>query len=452
MIVFLLAPVMLTMARMLLPSTIMPRICARRSIGSLFMLPNMTPLLEPLGKRLHLMVLLCNLRPGDCRLGYLMNRVEFSESKTGRLVPTIQGHAFVPDPLPPAGLDLGPLVNTVARAATALGELSGIGRTVASPFLLVRPFMRREAVASSKIEGTVTTLTELLLFEVEKTTTKSSDTREVMNYVRALEHSLKRLSELPVCLRLIREAHRILLSNVSPQSGASITPGEFRVDQNWIGARTLANARFVPPPPQEVIGAMSALETYIHKMDDQLPLIVNLALIHYQFEAIHPFRDGNGRVGRLLMPLLLCEQNAMSQPLLYMSPFFEKTYDEYVDALLNVSKKNKWAEWVEFFLRGVENSANEAMDKAKRLQDLQRQYHDRVQRARSSVLLGRIIDNLFEHPALSVPYVAQILSISYNAAKNNVERLIEHDIISEAEFYHFPKAFVAKAIIEIMNE
>src|ERR1051325_11328619 len=195
------------------------------------------------------------------------------------------------------------------------------------------------------------------------------------------------------------------LSNVSPQSGASITPGEFRVDQNWIGARTLANARFVPPPPQEVIGAMSALETYIHKMDDQLHLIVNLALVHYQFEAIHPFPDGNGRVGRLLMPLLLCEQNAMSQPLLYMSPFFEKTYDEYVDALLNVSKKNKWAEWVEFFLRGVENSANEAMDKAKRLQDLQRQYHDRVQRARSSVLLGRIIDNLFEHPALSVTYV-----------------------------------------------
>ena len=197
---------------------------------------------------------------------------------------------------------------------------------------------------------------------------------------------------------------------------------------------------------------MSSLERYINDMDIRLPLLVNLALIHYQFETVHPFPDGNGRVGRLLIPLILCERKAMSQPLLYVSPFFEKNYDEYVDCMLKVSKANQWSEWIRFFLRGVEESASEAMDKAKKLQDLRRAYHERIQQARSSVLLGRIIDKLFEHPALSVPYTADILQISYNAAKNNVERLIAHNILAEAEYYHFPKAFVAREIISIMNE
>ena len=381
-----------------------------------------------------------------------MNPADFAGSSTGRLVSTTQGcTAFVPNPLPPSDLDLAPLISEIARASAALGELSGIGRTVPSPFLLVRPFMRREAVASSKIEGTVTTLTELLLFEVDKSTKTTGDTREVMNYVRALEHSLGRLDELPVCLRLIRDAHRILLTNVSPQRGAAVVPGEFRTDQNWIGARTLANARFVPPPPQEVPGAMSALETYINNMDGRIPLVVHLALIHYQFETIHPFPDGNGRVGRLLMPLILCDKKAMSQPLLYMSPFFEKNYDEYVDKMLNISKKNFWEEWIRFFLLGLAESATESMDKAKKLQDLQREYHARIQEARSSALLGRVIDMLFEHPAITVPYVAEALAITYNAAKNNVDRLIRHKILEEAEFYYYPKAFVGREIMNIMN-
>jgi Fic family protein len=355
--------------------------------------------------------------------------------------------------LPPAEIDLGSLVNDVTRATLALGELSGIGRAVSNPFLLIRPFMRREAVASSKIEGTVTTLTELLLFEVEQNSSRNTaDTREVMNYVRALETSLTRLDELPVCVRMIKDAHKILLRSVSKQRGASIVPGEFRKDQNWIGARTLANARFVPPPPQEVEPAMSELEKYINNMDGTFPLLINLALIHYQFETIHPFPDGNGRVGRLLMPLILCEQKQMSQPLLYLSAFFEKRYDEYIENMLNVSKGKGWEQWVRFFLLGVEESANEAIIKTKKLQDLQREYYSRIQQARTSALLGRVIESLFSHPALTVPIVATMLSISYNAAKSHIERLIQHGILAEAEYYYYPKAYVAKEIINVMNE
>jgi Fic family protein len=383
-----------------------------------------------------------------------MNPDDFANSLTGRLVSTVQGCcAFLPNPLPPPNLDLASLVNDVARATLALGELSGIGRTVSNPFLLIRPFMRREAVASSKIEGTVTTLTELLLFEVEQSSSRTTtDTREVMNYVTALENSLKRLDELPVCVRMIKDAHKVLLRNVSKQRGASIIPGEFRTDQNWIGARTLTNARFVPPPPQDVVPAMSDLEKYMNNMEDGFPLLINLSLIHYQFETIHPFPDGNGRVGRLLMPLILCEKKAMSQPLLYLSSYFERNYEAYIENMLNVSRHNRWEDWVRFFLNGVEESANEAIHKARKLQDLQREYYSRIQQARTSALLGRVIESLFSHPALTVPIVSHMLNISYNAAKSNIERLLQHEILHEAEYYYYPKAYVAKGIIGIMNE
>jgi Fic family protein len=251
---------------------------------------------------------------------------------------------------------------------------------------------------------------------------------------------------------MIKDAHKVLLRNVSKQRGASIIPGEFRRDQNWIGARTLANARFVPPPPQEVVPAMSDLEKYVNNMEDALPLLINLSLIHYQFGTIHPFPDGNGRVGRLLMPLILCERKAMSQPLLYLSSYFERNYEAYIENMLNVSKHNRWEDWIRFFLNGVEESAHEAIHKARKLQDLQREYYLRIQQARTSALLGRVIEALFSHPALTVPIVANMLNISYNAAKSNIERLMQHEILYEAEYYYYPRAYVAKGIIGIMNE
>lgn len=381
-----------------------------------------------------------------------MNPEEFKDSGTGKLVPTLKGMAFVPNPLPPPLLDLAPLVPLVSRAERALGELSGIGRTLPNPYLLIRPFMRREAVASSKIEGTVTTLSQLLLFEVDEETNRApGDAREVLNYVRALEHSLKRLDELPISTRLIRETHKILLTNVQSNRGAQIIPGEFRRDQNWIGARLIENARYVPPPPQEVPEAMSALEKYINTKDEEIPTLIQLALIHYQFEAIHPFPDGNGRVGRLLIPLILCERKEISQPLLYMSNYFEKNYEDYIEHMLTISKMGLWGRWVKFFLEGIEETCKDAITKAQSLQMLQKNYYGKIQKARSSALLGRLIDLLFEHPAITVPYAAERLQISYNAAKNNINRLVEAQVLRPSGGDSRPMMFVAADIVNTIG-
>jgi Fic family protein len=380
-----------------------------------------------------------------------VNPEDFSKP-TGKLVPTIKGLAFVPDPLPPGSINLANLVLPLSRAERALGELSGVGRTLHNPYLLIRPFMRREAVASSKIEGTVTTLSQLFLFEVDQESDRAPpDAREVWNYVRALEHSLSRLNEIPISGRLIKEAHRILLTDVQSHRGAAIVPGEYRKDQNWIGARVIENARFVPPPPQEVEEAMARLEKYIHRDDAEMPLLVRLALIHYQFETIHPFPDGNGRVGRLLIPLILCERKEISEPLLYMSNYFEKNYENYIDSLLNVSKLGLWEQWIKLFLEGVAETCRDAIQKARALQDLQAVYHDRVQRARSSALLPRLIDLLFEHPAITVPYATERLDITYNATKNNIERLVHNKILRPSTDDHRPKVFFADEIIGILS-
>ena len=381
-----------------------------------------------------------------------MNPEDFKDSKTGKLVPTLKGLAFVPNPLPPPLIDLALLVPLVSRAERALGELSGIGRTLPNPYLLIRPFMRREAVASSKIEGTVTTLSQLLLFEVDEETNRApGDAREVLNYVRALEYSLKRLDELPISARLIREAHKILLTNVQSNRGAQIIPGEFRKDQNWIGAKLIENARYVPPPPQEVPEAMSALEKYINTKDEEIPTLIQLALIHYQFEAIHPFPDGNGRVGRLLIPLILYERKEISQPLLYMSSYFEKNYEDYIDHMLAISKMGLWTSWISFFLEGIEETCKDAITRAQSLQTLQKNYYGKIQRARSSALLGQLIELLFEHPAITVPYAAERLQISYNAAKNNINRLVEAQILRSSRGDSRPMVFVAADIVNTIG-
>jgi Fic family protein len=381
-----------------------------------------------------------------------MKAEDFKNSKTGKLVPTISGVAFLPNPLPPRQLDLAPLIPLLSRAERAFGELSGIGRALSNPYLFIRPFMRREAVASSRIEGTVTTLTQLLLFEADEEASRGpADAREVLNYVRALEHSLHRLDELPISSRLIREAHKILLTNVPFDRGARVVPGEFRKEQNWIGAKLIENARYVPPPPQEVPQAMADLEKYMHRKDDGIPTLIQLALIHYQFEAIHPFPDGNGRVGRLLIPLILCARKEISQPLLYLSSYFEKNYDEYIDRMLTISKMGLWERWIEFFLEGIEEACNDAVARAQSLQNLQKSFRAKIQRARSSSLLGRLVDLLFEHPAITTPYAAQRLEISYNAAKNNLAHLVKAKILSPVGSDHRPMVFVANDIVKIVG-
>jgi Fic family protein len=296
----------------------------------------------------------------------------------------------------------------------------------------VRPFSRTEAVASSKIEGTITTPSELFALELTADLTSASkDTIEVNNYLKALTHGLRRVKDLPVSRRLMCELHAILLQGVTPERGARFPPGEFKTDQNWIGGGTIIqNARFVPPPPAEAMVALDELERFIHREPEPLPLLVKLALVHYQFETIHPFPDGNGRVGRLLIPLMLCELGAMSQPLLYLSAFFEKNYDKYIDLLFEVSRSGGWSQWIDFFLEGVEVTARSAIRKAQALQDLHRQYMQKVQTARSSSLLGKLVDSLFEVPAINIPIAQHELRTSYNSAKKNLQKLVDLKILA----------------------
>lgn len=380
-----------------------------------------------------------------------MHAEDFRRSTAGHLVPTINGAmAFVPRPLPPV-VDLGRLAGRISSAAQALGELSGMGRALQNPHLLILPFRRVEAVASSKIEGTVTTLPELLRLEIEADESKARhDTIEVRNYQLALNHGLKRLETLPTTVRLMCEMHKILLRGVSPARGAHIQPGELKTNQNWIGARLIQNARFVPPPPKESAEALGQLEKYIHSNDD-LPLLVQLAIIHYQFEAIHPFPDGNGRIGRILIPLILHERGAMTEPLLYLSAYFEERYDEYIDLMYEVSRHGKWEPWIDFFINGVEVSCRSAIYKSAQLQELHRNYLERVQSARSSALLAKIVDSMFAVPATTIPITTKRLGISYNAAKNNINKLIELGILDGSFDKSRPQIFVAWDIIGIVS-
>ena len=335
-------------------------------------------------------------------------------------------------------------------ASEALGELNGIGSTMSNPYLLVRPLLRREAVASSRIEGTVTSFDQLALFEAGMDVTREApDAGEVHNYVRALEYGIKRLPELPVCLRLLNELHAILLEDVGDHRGARVAPGEFRRTQNWIGARRIHDARYVPPPPQEVMPALDALEKYIQSEKPSLPLLVRIALIHYQFEAIHPYPDGNGRLGRLLIPLILCEQKALSQPLLFLSNYFERNRDEYIDSMLEVSRLGLWERWIEFFVRGVEQESRDAIGKIRRMQGLRADFDQRMRRARSSALLGKLIDLLFETPVVTVPRAASRLEISYNAAKNNLQRLAQAKVVEPASLGN-RNFWIAREILDVM--
>jgi Fic family protein len=385
-----------------------------------------------------------------------MKADDFRDSPSGHLVPTIKGAmAFVPNPLPPPQLDMVKLALPLDRATHALGELSGIGRTLPNPHLLIRPFIRVEAIASSKIEGTVTTMQELLFLEAEKDSTKArTDTREVDNYTKALDQGLKLITQIPLSKRLICELHKTLLAGVAAERGGHFIPGEFKTEQNWIGARLIENARFVPPPPTQTLDAISDLEKYIHEADD-VPFLIKLATVHYQFETIHPFPDGNGRIGRLIIPLMLCERKAMSQPLLYLSSFFERNYDKYIDTMFDVSRSGAWEAWILFFLEGVEVTAKNAIKKSHALQDLHKTYFSKIQAARSSALLGKLIDSVFYIPAITIPIAMYETKVSYNSAKNNIKRLVELGILTPGRVTNRPPRpqwFFADEIMNIARE
>ena len=282
------------------------------------------------------------------------------------------------------------------------------------------PFLRHEAVLSSRIEGTLATEEELLLFEVNPSSeAKTPDVREVANYVRALEYGFERMKELPFSLRLIREVHERLLEGVR---GVDRRPSSFRTIQNYITkpGQPIQDARFVPPPPTELGPSLDQFEKFLNPKSG-LPMLIALALTHYQFETIHPFVDGNGRIGRLLLSLLLCERGPLAKPHLYLSACFEKNREQYVDLLLGVSRSGAWQEWIQFFLRGVAFQSQDAILRSQKLLELWLQYRGRMQTARASALGLNLIDALFSTPALTVPMAAARLKITYASAQLNVD-------------------------------
>jgi Fic family protein len=357
--------------------------------------------------------------------------------------------AFVPAPLPPTfALDLG-VVGALSEADRALGELAGLGRTLTNPHLLIRPFLRREAVLSSRIEGTNADVIDVYAVEAEPNAGATDDAREVYNYVLALEYGMDRLSALPVSKRLIREIHEQLMQGVR---GSRATPGEFRQQQNWIGPAgcEIQQATYVPPPVLQMNEALNALETYVHNEDGYPPLL-RLAFTHYQFEAIHPFLDGNGRVGRLLIVLMLMESEILPLPLLYLSAYFERHRQTYYDLLLAVSERGAWKEWVVFFLRGVAEQARDALVRARRLQDLQTEWRDRLTRANTPARMLHVVDLLFETQVITVPMVVERLGLPYKTAQRYVEALEREGMIQQLDERGYGRTYYAVEILSVVS-
>lgn len=380
-----------------------------------------------------------------------MQPADFTENKTGQVIKTSQGYwAFIPDPLPPELHITWQLASHLSEADRALSELAGIARTLPNPHLLIGPFIRREAVLSSRIEGTQAGLSDLLFFEASPITTPHTpDVKEVANYVSALEYGLARLKDLPISLRLIREMHEHLLKGVR---GENLTPGEFRRSQNWIGPPgcVLMDATFVPPPVDEMTKALGELEMYLHA-SSPFPPLVRSALIHYQFETIHPFLDGNGRIGRLLLTLLLCTEKLLPQPLLYLSAFFERNRQDYYRLLLSVSQAGTWVEWITYFLRGVAEQSKDAVKRAHRLMELRETYRTKLQSARASALLLQLVDQLFSVPAVTIAGMTKSLKVTARSAQLNVDKLMAAGILREVTGRERNRIFAAPEIIRIVE-
>ncbi len=381
-----------------------------------------------------------------------MDPNSFEKSSAGKVVRSPQGYyAFVPNPLSPSMAYSKNLVGALSEADRALAVLEGVGRRLPNPHLLLGPYMRREAVLSSRIEGTHASMSDLFLFEAEPSAEPPRpDVREVFNYVRALNHGLKRLPELPLSLRLTRELHRELVRGVRGEHG---TPGEFRKTQNWVGPTgcSLNDANFVPPPPIEMMGVLDQWEKFAHRREASLPPLLQCALLHYQFEAIHPFVDGNGRVGRLLIILFLVERRLLTQPLLYLSAFLEKNRDEYYQRLKAVDRCGDWEGWLVFFLRAIAVQSQDALSTAEELLALHQRYRDSLQKKRVTGPTLILLDEIFANPYVTVPRARDRLRVSYPTAQAAVNRLLDAAILEEITKRHRNRIYCARELLGIVE-
>lgn len=380
-----------------------------------------------------------------------MNPDDFSDKKSGRLIQTPQRYlAFVPDPLPPQLIMDMELVLALSRADAALSELSGLGGQLPNPHLLISPYIRREAVLSSRIEGTKASLSDLLIDELDETPTRrgpSDDIREVRNYILAMEHGMKLLdTALPLSLRLIREIHEKLMSGVR---GDKATPGEFRRSQNWIGpaGSTPTSAAFVPPPVVEMQDCLNEWEGFLH-LRDTLPDLIQCAMMHVQFETIHPFLDGNGRVGRLLVTFFLLERKRLSQPLLYLSAFIEAHKNDYYDLLQRVRTHGDWPAWLRFFLQGVTEVATAAGEQAKELHRLREDYRLRL---RDKPNAQGLLDELFVNPYMTISRAGRILSKTHPTAAAAIAVLEEQQILHETTGRSKNRFYVCQPVLDALE-
>lgn len=376
--------------------------------------------------------------------------------RAGHYVQQPSGYrAFLPTPLPPVPpvrLE-GPLQTMLSKADRALGRLDGSVLTLPNPDLFVFMYVRKEAVLSSQIEGTQSSLQDLLAAEADLfDATRPQDVDEVVNYVRAMNYGLKRLAELPVSVRLIREIHSELLRGVR---GGDKEPGELRHTQNWIGSlrSTPATASFVPPPPHEVSQALADLEAFLHR-DDGLPELVRTALAHVQFETIHPFLDGNGRVGRLLITFLLTQSGVLHKPVLYLSHYFKRHRQAYYDHLQAVRDDGDWESWLGFFLRGVTEVAAEAAETARRILVLREAHRtaitDHLGRAAGNG--HRVLETLYDRPIVSVHEIQSLIGTTYVAANSLVSRLVNLGILTEVTGYARNRRFRYEPYVRLFTD
>jgi len=362
--------------------------------------------------------------------------------------------AFIPNPLPPKpplNID-SEMIELLSRSDTAIGRLSGISETLPNPDLFVAMYVRKEAVLSSQIEGTEASLEDVLEYESEnRPKTLANDVTEVVNYVRAMNCGLERIDELPLSLRLIREIHAELMKGVR---GEDKTPGEFRKTQNWIGPKgsTLNTARFIPPPPHEMIQAMSELEKYIHS-ELKYPLLIECGLIHSQFETIHPFLDGNGRIGRLLITFFLCYKKILKKPLLYLSHYFKQNRLEYYDRLMAIRDIGDFESWIKFFLKGIIHVTGEACETSHKIINLRNKDKagiNKIYKRTSKVAI--LHEKLFDRPIVSIKDIAKMINTTFPTANDICMKLIKLGVLKEITGQERNRMFVYKKYLDILKQ
>ena len=337
------------------------------------------------------------------------------------------------------------LVALLDAASLSVGTLAGVGETVPNPRLLIRPFVRREAVLSSRIEGTVASLPDLFAYEAAGRDQPGGDVMEVMNYVRALEYGIERVNTLPISFRLVNEIHERLMRGVR---GQEKRPGELRSQQVWIGApdSPIQEARFIPPPGRYLRDLFYDWEIFVNESTDMPPLI-RCALMHYQMETIHPYSDGNGRIGRLLITLFLCASGVLPTPLLYLSAYFERDRQRYYDELFNVSDTGDWERWVRYFLEGVRRETEDTLERIRRIRKLQEGLRDLLHSRNESASVLRLLEELFVHPMITVSGASEFLGISDPGTRRVLNRLIDAGIVTVIETA-WPRLYVANRLLE----